>query len=201
MKNQGAHLALLMIIPASLLVSSCKKNSTPKATIQVKDVTNSSVVSGAVLGLHRCELSAPLCGVIAYRSGTSGSDGRCSFDQEDFDQTKSVTVSKNGYWLAFEPKSSLINIYPLGWLRLRVIKGTNHPAGAVLKLEIKYGSKLNIVAVNAPADSSILLSGYGGAVNTIDWTVATTSPYTLIRSGSFSQNITRQDTVTYTLNY
>jgi len=173
------------------------------ADIQVKDALNGSMVTGAVVGIHRCTIYEPLCGIIAYRSGTTGNNGNCSFKQEDYDQCKSITVSKNGFWSVFEPKNSLINIYSDGWLKLRIIKGSIYPTGSKLKLIVNYSpaSLSNISQVNTAADSIILLRCYGGASNKIDWFVETTSPFAQINNGIFLQNITRQDTVNAVLNY
>jgi hypothetical protein len=203
MKKTVFRLVLLIVLPALLLISSCKKNSTPMASIQVKDAITRSVVNGAVVGIHRCTIFEAFCGFIAYRSNTTGNDGSCSFNQEDYDQTQSITVSKNGYWLVFEPKTSVINIYPDGWLKLRIIKGASYPAGSKLRIVANYtpGSKTSILQVNTAADSSILLRCYGGASNRIDWFVETTTPFAQINNGSFLQNITRQDTVNAVLNY
>ena len=203
MKKEVTTLTRLIILPAILLISSCKKNATPMASIQVKDAITSSMVNGAVVGLHRCTIFEALCGLIAYRSNTTGNDGSCSFNQQDYDQTKSITVSKNGYWSVFEPKTRFINFYPDGWLRLRIIKGSNYPTSSVLKLVVNYvpDHKSNALLVNTAADSTILLRCYGGASNRIDWFLETTTPFTQHNNGSFLQNITRQDTVTAILNY
>ena len=203
MKQFVSYLAHLVILPAMLLVSSCKKNSTPMATIQVKDAITSSLVNGAIVGIHRCTIFEFLCGLIAYRSNTTGNDGSCRFNQEDYTQAKSITVTKNGYWSVHEPTASLINIYPDGWLRLRIIKGASYPAGSKLRIVANYtpGSKTSILQVNTAADSSILLRCYGGASNRIDWFVETTTPFAQINNGTFLQNITRQDTVNAVLNY
>ncbi len=196
-------LTQLIILPAFLLVSSCKKNSTSMASIQVKDAITNSMVNGAVVGIHRCTIFEALCGIIAYRSNTTGNDGSCSFNQQDYDQSKSITVSKNGYWAVFEPKTSFIYIYADGWLRLRIIKGSAYPANSKLRLVANYipGSKTSILQVNTASDSTILLRCYGGASNRIDWFVETTSPFAQINNGSFLQNITRQDTVNAVLTY
>ena len=202
MNKQYSHLALVLLT-AVLLVSSCKKNSPPMASVQIRDAINSSLVNGASVGIHRCTTIDPLCGFIAYRSGTTGNDGTCSFNQEDFNVAQSITVGKNGYWYAFVPKANSILFYPDGWLKLRVIRGTSYPAGAMLRIVANYtpGNKMNGIAINPVADSTILLRAYGGASNRIDWFVETFSPFTLINSGSFLQNIPRQDTVNAVLNY
>ncbi len=203
MKKKVSFLAQLIILPAIILISSCKKNSTPMATIQVKDAINSSMVPGAIVGIHRCTIFEAFCGLIAYRSNTTGNDGSCRFNQEDYNQTKSITVTKNGYWSVHDPATSLINIYPDGWLRLRIIKGSSYPANTRLRIVANYtpGSKTSILQVNTAADSSILLRCYGGASNRIDWFVETTTPFAQVNNGSFLQNITRQDTVNAVLNY
>lgn len=203
MKKAVCNLAYMIILPALLLVSSCKKNSTPMATIQVKDAINSSMVNGAIVGIHRCTIFEAFCGLIAYRSNTTGNDGSCKFNQEDYAQTKSITVTKNGYWSVHEPTAGLINIYPDGWLRLRIIRGSSYPAGSKLRIVANYtsGSKTSILQVNTAADSSILLRCYGGASNRVDWFVETSTPFAQINTGSFLQNITRQDTVNAVLNY
>lgn len=201
MKKARSILALVIISQASLLVSSCKKNATPMANVQVRDAVNSSLVNGAVVGIHRCTIYDPFCGFIAYRSSTTGNDGIGSFTQDDFNVAQSITVSKNGYWHAFEPKTNSINFYPDGWLRLRVVRGTSYPLGSTLRIVVNYGSKNNSIQVNAPADSSILFRSYGGAANRIDWFVETFSPFAQLNNGTFSQNIPRHDTVYATLNY
>ncbi len=203
MKNEISHMAHLLILPALLLISSCKKNSTPMVSIQVKDAITSSVVNGAVVGLHRCTIFEVFCGFIAYKSNTTGNDGNCSFNQQDYEETKSITVTKNGYWSVHEPKTSFINIFPDGWLRLRIVKGSSYPPDTKLRIVVNYVpvNKTNISQVNAASDSIILLRCYGGASNRIDWFVETTTPFAQINNGSFLQNITRQDTVNAILNY
>ena len=173
------------------------------AIIQVKDAINNQMVTGAIVGIHRCTISETFCGFIAYRSNTTGNDGSCKFNQEDFSQTKSITVTKNGYWGVHEPTTSVINIYPDGWLRLQIINGSNYPTNSKLRLVVNYtpNNKSNSLQVNTAADSTILLRCYGGTSNKIDWFVETTSPFAQINNGSFLQNITRQDTVNAVLNY
>ena len=173
------------------------------ASIRVNDAITSSMVSGAVVGLHRCTIFEFFCGIIPYRSNTTGNDGSCSFLQQDYDQTKSVTVSKNGYWSVFESKNSFINIYPDGWLRLRIIKGSNYPPDAALRLVVNYtpGNISNTLQVNTAADSTILLRCYGGASNKVDWFVVKLTTFAQISNGTFLQNIIRQDTINATLTY
>ncbi|MDQ6609742.1 MAG: hypothetical protein M3Y85_07970 [Bacteroidota bacterium] len=200
MKKNGSHLAYLLILSALFLAISCKKSS-PKVIIVVKDAINGSMVNGATVGLHRCPVGGSLCGWIAYRNNTTGNDGSCSFEQEDYNVSESITVGKIGYWAFFEPKSTFITIYPDGWLKVRIIKGSSYPPNSTLRLVLNYvpGNKINTYYVPAAADSIVKLRGYGGASNRIDWFVTAGSGQ--INNGSFSQNIPRQDSVNYTLNY
>jgi hypothetical protein len=202
MKKESFILALVVALAAVVIIASCKKDNTPMAVVQVKDAINNSPVNGAVVGIHRCGLFDPLCGLIAYRSGTTGNDGTCSFTQEDFGHAQTITVGKNGYWFTFEPKMNSVLFYPDGWLKIRVIRGTNYPPGSTLRIQTNYvpGNKSNGLQAPPPADSVIILRAYGGASNRIDWSVVSSS-FAQLNSGSFSQDIPRQDTINFVLNY
>lgn len=195
-------LTLLFSLTFILLMHSCKKDKEPQVNVFVKDAITRENVGGAIAGIHRCTIYDFLCGIIPYRSNTTVADGSCRFSQEDYDVCKSITVEKTGYWRAFETKITLINLYPDGWLKLRIIKSTSYPIDSKLRLTVNYvnANKFNSLEVNAAADSTIKLRCFGGVSNKIDWTVATSSG-TLLNNGTFSQNITRQDTVSNTLNY
>ena len=184
-----------------LVFASCKKDTGFKVSIQVKDAITNSPVKGATVGLHRCGPSVLLCGLIAYRYNTTGDDGRCSFSEEDFDQTKYTEASRAGYWRTFEPKSILMYIYPDGWMRLRIIKGTNYPPQSRLRFTISYITAFGYsTEYNTPADSSILVRGIGGVTHKIDWRVVNPSNNQL-NSGTWDQQIPRMDTVNAILNY
>lgn len=202
MKKVHLFLTLLFNLAFMLLLHSCGKDKEPQVNVIVKDAITRENVSGASAGIHRCAISEALCGLIPYRSGTSGADGSCRFSQEDYDVCKSITVGRTGYWNTFETKTTLINLYPDGWLKLRILRGASYPADSKLRLTVNYvaANKIAGLEVNAAADSTIKLRCFGGVSNKIDWTVVTPSGTTL-NNGTFSQNITRQDTVSNILNY
>lgn len=185
-----------------VLTVGCKKDSGSKVIIQVKDAITNSPVKGATIGLHRCMPSDPFCGLIPYRTNVTGDDGSCSFSKDDFDQTKQTQASKAGYWGITVTKSILMYIYPDGWMRLRIIKGTGYPSQSRLKITMNYlAANLTFYTENnTAADSSIMVRCIGGVTHKIDWQVVDPSN-NLLNSGTWNQQIPRQDTVNATLNY
>lgn len=194
--------SLLFLVIFFLVFASCKKDSGSKISIQVKDAITNSPVNGATVGLLRCMPSDPLCGLIAYRTNITGDDGSCSFNKDDFDQTKQTQASGAGYWGVTVIKSMLMYIYPEGWMRLRIIKGTGYPSQSRLKITMNYiaASLSFYTECNAAADSSILIRSIGGVTNKIDWQVVDPSN-SLLNSGTWGQQIPRMDTVNAILNY
>jgi hypothetical protein len=139
--------------------------------------------------------------LIAYRTNITGDDGSCSFSKDDFDQTKQTQASRAGYWGITVTKSILMYIYPDGWMRLRIIKGINYPSQSRLKFTVNYltAGFAYTTEYNTAADSSILVRCIGGVTNKMGWQVVDPSN-NLLHSGTWDQQIPRQDTVT-TLNY
>lgn len=192
---------LLILLIILWVFASCKKDSGSKVQIQVKDAITNSPVKGVTVGLHRCMPSEPFCGLIAYRTNITGDDGSCSFNKDDFDQTKQTQASRAGYWGITEPKSILMYIYPDGWMRLHIIKGANYPSQSRLRFTINYMTAFGYsTEYNTAADSSILVRCIGGVINKMDWKVVDPSN-NLLNSGTWDQPIPRMDTVNAVLNY
>ncbi|HWR32454.1 MAG TPA: hypothetical protein VN451_02940 [Chitinophagaceae bacterium] len=194
--------SLLILLIFLWVLASCKKDSESKVSIQVKDAITNSPVKGVTVGLHRCMPYEPFCGWIAYRTNITGDDGTCSFSKSDFDQTKQTQATRAGYWGIIETKSTLMHIYPEGWMRLRIIKGTGYPSQSRLKITMNYlaASLSFYTECNTAADSSILVRGIGGVSYKIDWQVVDPSNNPL-NSGTWNQPIPRMDTVNAILNY
>lgn len=187
-----------------LVFTSCKKEP-ESVKIQVRDAISNTNVKGVTVDLHRCTFATnPLCGLIAYRSNITGDDGSCRFTKNEYDQTIQIAVNKTDYWgSSLIPKTLLVIIYPEGWMRLRITRGTNYPSQS--RLNITMNNSLtgfySITGFNTAEDSSILVRGYGGQLNKIDWEVR--DPVSnLLASGTWNQQIPRLDTVkNITLNY
>jgi hypothetical protein len=193
---------LLFLLILSLVFAGCKKDSIPTVSVQVMDAITNTPVKGATVGLHRCSPGEPLCGLIAYRTNTTGEDGSCRFNKDDFDQTKQVQASKSDYWGIMVLKNTLLSIYPEGWMNLRIIRGTNYPAQSQLKIIINntLTGLTSFKEYNTAADSSIQVRGFGGMSNKIDWQVLDPSS-NILNSGTWNQQIPRLSTVNATLNY
>jgi hypothetical protein len=193
---------LLIIL---LVFTSCKKDSEPAVQIQVKDAITNTPVKGATVDLLKCQDIDIFCvfGYVSFRSSVTGNDGSCSFTQKDYDKAKATGASKADYWGIGNTKTTTPLIFPEGWMRLRIIRGTNYPSQSLLKISIQNVSAIAISSTecNTAADSIILVRGFGGQLNNIDWQVVNAGGMSL-NSGTWQQQIPRLDTIkNITLNY
>ena len=194
---------LLLIL---LFFAGCKKDSASDVQVLVKDAVTNTPVKGVEVGIHRCTIyTNTLCGLIAYRSAITGDNGSCSFNKDDYAQAMTIKTSKSDYWEIFEPVSNSLRIYPEGWMQLRIIRGANYPPKSKLNITMTNlltgsNSSTHYFQYNTTVDSSVLMRGYGGLSNKIDWSVVDSLSKEL-NTGTWFQLIPRLGTVNVTLNY
>ena len=193
----------LLIILA--VFASCKKSSQPSVQLQVRDAITNTIVKGATVDLMKCQGIDIFCtlGYVSFKNSITDNNGNCSFLQTDYDKAKAIRTSKSDYWTSESSKTTSPLIYPEGWIRLRIIRGTNYPSPSTLRITIQNALAVAIsqTECNTAADSTILVRGFGGLLNKVDWQV--TNATGVLNSGnSWNQQVPRLDTVkNITLNY
>ncbi len=202
-----------------LIFSSCKKNnnasssSSASVSIQVNELTTGSPVSGATVVLQRCAAFGCVFGIVQEFSGVTDNNGIVKVPQDKYDKipfwNEATFITKPNYWTETFTKATPLSLTPMGWMSLRIIKGTNYPAGSVLTItawrqtdppNIAHTGYISSRDFNAAADSIVLINGFGNQVNKITWQV--TSGINTLNSGTWNQSFPRMDTVrNVTLNY
>jgi hypothetical protein len=186
-----------------LIFTSCKKNP-ETVKIHVNDAINNSPAKGVIVEIHRCTSATnPFCGLIAYNTSVTGDDGTCSFTKDDFVQTAQMRGSSANYWGRLVPKSTSLTVYPAGWVRLHILRSTNYPPESTLYFTVQSSSLAYLYGFyqyNAAADSSILVKGFGGLLNKIDWEIKGPTS-NILNSGTWNQQLPRLDTISAVLNY
>jgi len=187
----------------ALIFCACKKDTEPRTSFEVKDLITGTPVKDASVSIYKCTPGDPYCGWIAWQTAVTGNDGRCSFSTADFNRVTFAEVYKADY---FRPHSGTRNtnvgIYPEGWMRLRITRGTGYPPNSVLNIRA-YGVDPNIYSstdLNTAADSTIRIRCLGGQLNRIEWWVRDAA-YNQLNVGTWSQQVPRLDTIAATLNY
>ncbi len=185
---------------------SCKK---AKPTVQIKvidQITNYPVSSARVI-VYKCGTFNCNLGTIDLFSDVTDNNGICTVPEDSYNEALYARVERADYWSWDETKTTLKKIVPAGWMRLRIIKTSNYPDQSRLQITIisqstnSSGSAFAVINnFNAAADSSILIKGFGGQPNKIEWQVY--GPNTVVNSGSWDQQVPPLDTVkNITLNY
>ncbi len=82
-----------------LVLFACKKDTVEKTWFEVRDRVTDTPVKGVSVKLYKCDpVTDPFCGLIPWISGTTGEDGRCSFNSADFNRVTFTEVYKADYW-------------------------------------------------------------------------------------------------------
>lgn len=197
------------ILIVCLIILGCKKETEERVWIQVRDRITGSPVKQAAVHIFKCVDMDPFCGLISWQNQETGDDGRCSFTKADFDRVTFMRAYRSDYWATEMKKGSMmgstigIGIYPCGWMRLRIIRGTTCPPGSYLDFSvssIQDPDYYSYTRYNAAADSSILIKCYGGQPNRFNWILRDPANSELKR-GVWDQQVPRLDSTTTTLNY
>jgi hypothetical protein len=185
-----------------LIFCSCKKETEQKTWFDVKDNITGTSIKGAAVSIFKCDPNDPWCGLIAWQSATTGDDGRCSFSTADYNRVTFTNVSKSDYWGTSGTRNTLIRLYPEGWMRLRIVRGTAYPPSSILSIRVYCGDPnyTSSKDVSTAADSSILIRCFGGQLNRVDWSVRDAA-YNQLNSGTWNQQVPRLDSIAATLNY
>ena len=181
------------------LLVACHKKEVELVPISVRDAIDNSLVKDARVDLFYCGPGCqayPYLGLDPVQTGTSGAGGTCFFSRADFIKASSIQALKEGYIGNLIPKSISISIYPMGWIRLHVSCSTNYPPMTKLRFSFKalQSGHVDSHEYEIPADSSLLLPGFGGQMNRIVWYV-TTPLINSLNSGTWDQQVPRLDTV------
>lgn len=202
---------LLIIL---LLFSSCKKPSSPSVNIQVNELITGSPVAGATVSLNRCAAAGCIFGIVTEFSGVTDNSGIVWVPQDKYDNVpfwnEATYITKTNYWPEIFMKATSFSLTPMGWMSLRIIKGTSYPQGSVLTItswrltqppNIAHLGKINTQEFNVAADSIVIIKGFGNQLNKITWQVVDAGR-NLLNNGTWNQQVPRLDTVrNITLNY
>ena len=212
------------IITYSLLLSllfsyGCSKNgnngSAPSVSISVTDLMTGTKVGGASVSLNRCANLGCAFGRVEEFKGQTDNNGVVSVPQDKYNKipewNDATYITSPDYWPEMFKKATNFSITPYGWMRLRIIRGTNYPAGARLIIMMNrqtqpantaYGGYSDTNDFNTAADSSLLIKGFGNHANKINWQVQGPSGSGVLNSGTWNQQIPKLDTIkNITLNY
>lgn len=202
-----------------LFVTGCSKKdnggSSPSVSISVTDLMTSTKVSGATVSLRRCASLGCVFGIVEEFKGQTDHNGTVSVPQDKYDKipdwNEATQITSPDYWPEIFKKATSFSITPYGWMRLRIIRGSNYPPGSRLLIRTNrqiqppnsaYGGYSDLKDFNAAADSSLLIKGFGNHLNKIDWQVYDPSGAGVVKSGSWNQQIPKLDTIkNITLNY
>src|SRR4030095_8300700 len=192
------------LIIVIIIFASCKKDKPNLTSINVVESVTNLAVSGATVVFFRCNYGCPLGGTTLFK-GVTDDNGICQVPSANYsDATSEMNVVKPKYWPFEVQKNTTVSITPEGWLQLRIHKIGNYPVGSKLKLNLFNQSGLrlrsDLTEYNTAVDSLILVKGFGGQQNKIDWQVVGVS---LLNNGTLSGlQIPRFDTLkNVTLNY
>ena len=166
-------------------------------SIEVVESVSNLPVSDATVVLFRCNYGC-LFGPHIFFTGVTDSKGICKVPTENYTDVESqLNVMKTNYWPFAVQKNTMVFLVPEGWVQLRIQREVNYPAGSKLLLTIhgQSGSMLDITEYNTVVDSLILIKGFGGQQNKIDWQVVDGS-FNLLKNGTLdSLQIPRLDTL------
>jgi hypothetical protein len=189
---------------ALLLFTACKKSGSNKMEIVIREPVSGTPVQGATVTLIRCNFGCPFGGTTLFNEQTDA-NGKVYVSSSAFsDASGGMAVEKSKYWpVGLTTPAVAVSLTPEGWLRIRILKGGNYPAAANLKIVThnQTGDPLiDTREFSLANDSSILVRGFGGQLNKLDWQVS--DNLTVYNSGTFNQQVPRLDTVkNITLNY
>lgn len=184
-----------------ILFISCKKDTDKENTtaVKVSDSITGSPVSGASFVLFNC---GSLGCAVSYKtvfSGTTDNNGIVNVSSPAYqDVSNELNVTKSDY-LPFEvQRNTTLLLRPKGWLRMRIMKTGNYPAGSRLGISNEFNPYS--LLVNAAVDSIIVMSGGGGVINKVWWQVINESGQQL-KQGSGTVQVPRLDTTNVIINY
>lgn len=203
------HIVRAFVISLALSVTallSCKKNK-PSVQIHVTDSITHEAVAGADVVVYKCGTFNCYFGTIDLFSGVTDNSGNCKTPEDSYNEATFVRVAKGNYWSWDDAKSTSKSMVPAGWMRVRLVKSTSYSPSARLDISVtsqstnSTGSRFSFTnSYGAPADSSILIKGFGGESNAILWEVYEQG--TRVQYGNAQQQVPRLDTVkNIVLNY
>jgi hypothetical protein len=189
---------LLLVV----LFISCKKDSVVKektTAIKVSDSITGTPVAGADLYMWSCGGFGCSFGTTTVFSGKTDNSGIVNVPSSAYnDVTIQLNVGKSDY-LPFEvQRSTNLLLRPKGWLRLRIVKTANYPAGSRIFITNEFNPR--DLLVNAAADSIVVMTGGGGVLNHLLWSVIDGQGQKL-GAGNGTVQLPRLDTTNVTLNY
>ena len=187
--------SLLLII----LLTSCNKDKEPTMAIKVQDSITGTPVAGANLSLYPGGSGPAAVGSKAVFAGKTDANGIVNVPVKAFnDMSNELNVRKADYLDFQVQRSALLLLRPKGWLRLHIVKSGTYAAGSRIGISNEFIT--NSVLVNAPNDSTLVMSGGGGIINHVSWQVIDQQGYELKR-GSVTPQVARLDTTNVLLNY
>lgn len=194
----------LLLVTISLI--GCKKEK-PTVQIQVTDKVTNTPMSGVTVLIYKCGTFNCNLGTIDLFSGVTDDNGYCKVPEGSYNEAAWIRVTKGNYWSWDDTKSTLKSMIPAGWIRMHIVQNGNYSPQAQLSISVtsqsvnSTGSFFGFTSTySAPADSSVLMKGFGGESNKINWEISDHG--TLANSGSWQQQVPRLDTVNNVmLNY
>jgi hypothetical protein len=164
---------LLFIV---ILFVACKKENKERVTITVLERDTNVPVSGANVNLVRYNLDDM---PVTVFSGVTDDNGTVRMDAQEYNTAQKVLIIKYNYWRFEGNKSTRLYVMPEGWLKLPLHPVRAYPPGTSLQFRVNApGSSQNgsTISVTADTDSTVVLFGFGGRLNTISWQVSGDTP-------------------------
>jgi 5-hydroxyisourate hydrolase-like protein (transthyretin family) len=182
------------------LLAACSKDPEVTTTsVKVVDAISGSPVAGADVVLFKCgNLGCSVSSTTVFSAKTDN-NGTVNVPSSDYqDASNELNVYKSDY-LDFEvQRSTTLSLRPKGYIQFHVVKAGNYPDGSRLAISNPYNTF--DVLVNAPADSTLVMYGAGGVLNTVSWQVLDPQGQ-LLNGGGGQVQVPRHDTTNVTLNY
>lgn len=179
-------------------IMACKKETQTMEVKVIDQVTNTPVANARVV-VYKCGAFNCYLGSIDLFSGNTDNNGVCKVPVNSYNEGAYARVEKSNYFSFDETKSTSKSIVPAGWMRIRINSTIHYTDQSSLHFFItsqsvnSAGSAFQITtSVNVATDSSILIKGFGGQVNKIDWQVQGQTG--IHKTGNWSQQVPRLDT-------
>jgi hypothetical protein len=192
-----------------IVFSSCKKDPKDSNTIPLKVVEPLSEIPVKDAQVIFFECTAGCIGSTIHFTGLTDENGVCNVPSGSFNNySVEMNIYKEGYWPFLIPaqRSQKATLSPEGWVKLLIHTDTNYPSGSQLiisiapkRLEYGYGDYLTNHA--ASQDSTLLIKGYGGELNRINWQIVNAN-FELLDYDELEVEVPRFDTsANVILNY
>jgi hypothetical protein len=201
----------IMILSALLVtgVFSCQKNGSKMVTLSVVEYKTNKPIEGATItltGLESFNLNCVCFPRVTIAAGQTDVKGNCQFSEDEISKAVyDITVTKDKYIGTDGTNISKYEMSLVGYLRMHLVKINSFPDAYQLGLSMK-GEQGNgytgfYLTDGFPADTTLIMSVYGGQTNTLSLDISNSSSQVISRQGPFSVNVGTTDTANYEIKY